>query len=462
MEVLPLHLMAAASSSGGIRRLANRYLPKSSAASRPRPEPKRGRDRIKQPPAATTVTSGVVAEPRADDPWNTMEFERTVLVAVHTITSLIRLEDIVLHLENDPRVQLVYTQVPDRFGEGVETRLREMEVRVIPWDEATTGQTVDLVVAASLHRLGDLPAKARFAAPHGAGYNKLWPAWAWPGPDDDRPVYGLDRASLLDDDDQPIVDALLLPHPAHLTTLSRQCPEAVPYAVVAGDPCYDRLLVCRAQRDHYREQLGIRDAQTLVAVSSTWGSRSLLAMNRDLPLRLASELPANHRVIATVHPAVWAAHGARQVRNWFRDAHAAGLDVVDTYEDWRGLLAAADFLVADHGSLSAYAAGAEIPVLLSHFADSEVDPDSIVAELARHSPLVDPQASLVKQLAAAREAQPAQWQATHDRLAARRGVSAEIVRETLYRKLSLAELPQPARWPLVPPPRLVRDNRRSP
>lgn len=456
---VPLHLMTTGSSSGGIRRIADRYLPKASAAPRPRPAAKRGRSWIKPPPPATAaaaVPPEVTIEPRAEY-WNTMDVERTVLVAVHTITSLIRLEDIVLHLENDPRVQLIYTQVPDQFGEGVENRLRELEVRFIPWAEAT-GREVDLVVAASLHRLGELPAKARFAAPHGAGYNKLWPAWAWPGPDDDRPVYGLDRASLLGGDGRPVVDALLLPHPAHLTTLSRQCSEAVPYAVVAGDPCYDRLLVCRAQQAHYRERLGIRDAQTLVAVSSTWGARSLLAVNRDLPLRLASELPANHRVIATVHPAVWAAHGARQVRNWFRDAHAAGLDVVDTYEDWRGLLAAADFLVADHGSLSAYAAGAGIPVLMSHFAEGEVDPDSIVAELARHSPLFDPQASLVSQLAAAREAQPAQWAATHDRLAARKGVSAEIVRETLYRKLSLSELPQSARWPLVPTPRLVRHN----
>ncbi|WP_410596894.1 hypothetical protein [Amycolatopsis sp. lyj-23] len=451
--------MTTGSSSGGIRRLADRYLPKASTTPRPRPAPKRGRSWIKPPPAAAPVSPDAAAEPRAEH-WNTMDIERTVLVAVHTITSLIRLEDMVLHLENDPRVQLIYTQVPDQFGEGVENRLRELEVRVIPWAEAIS-RKFDLVVAASLHRIGDLPARARFAAPHGAGYNKLWPAWAWPGLDDDRPVYGLDRASLLDDEGRPVVDALLLPHPAHLSTLSRQCPEAVPYAVVAGDPCYDRLLVCRAHREHYRERLGIRDAQTLVAVSSTWGSRSLLAVNGDLPRRLASELPANHRVIATVHPAVWAGHGARQVRNWFGEARAAGLDVVDTYEDWRGLLAAADFLVADHGSLSAYAAGAEIPVLLSHFADTEVDPDSIVAELARHSPLFDPQASLVSQLAAAREAQPAQWQAVHDRLAARKGVSAEIVRETLYRKLSLTELPQPARWPLVPPPRLVQDNRRS-
>lgn len=411
-------------------------------------------------PRAAKKTDGASDSEPEHGRWHTVGIERMVLVAVHTITSLIRLEDIVILLESDPRIQLVYTQVPDRFNEGVDKRLREMEVRVIPWDEATE-RTFDLVVAASLHRLEDLPARARFATPHGAGYNKLWPAWAWPGQNGDRPVYGLDRESLLDGDGQPIVDALLLPHPDHLATLERQCPEAVPYAVVAGDPCYDRLLVCRAQRDHYRERLEVRDAQTLVAVASTWGRRSLLALHSDLLLRLPTELPANHRVIATVHPAVWAEHGARQVRNWLREARAAGLDLVDACEDWRGLLSAADVLVADHGSLAAYAAGAGIPVLMSHFAEGEVDANSIMAELAQHSPRLDAQAPLVSQLAAARKAQPAQLEATHDRLAARKGLSAEIVRETLYRQLGLSEQPNRARWPLAPVPRLVQDARRA-
>jgi hypothetical protein len=385
--------------------------------------------------------------------WHTMGVDRTVLVAVHTITSLIRLDDLVTSLEEDPRVQLIYTQVPDRFGEGVDKRLRDMEVRVIPWEEATS-RVFDLVVAACLHRLEDLPANARFAAAHGAGYNKLWPAWAWPGGGDDRPVYGLDRASLLHEG-TPVVDALILPHPDHLTTLKRQCPESVQNAVVAGDPCYDRFLACRAQQAHYRQRLGIRDGQVLVAVSSTWGQNSLLARHRDLLVRLASELPNNHRVIATVHPAVWAEHGPRQVRTWFREAHNVGLNLVDAYEDWRGLLAAADFLVADHSSLSAYAAGAELPVLFSHFAEGEVDANSIMAELAQQSPRLQEGMPLVEQLAAARDAQVAQRKVTYDRLAARKGMSAEIVRETLYRQLGLPEMPQPARWPLVPEPRLA-------
>jgi hypothetical protein len=388
--------------------------------------------------------------------WKTVNVERVALIAVHTMTSLMRLEDIIPLIEADPRVQLEYTQVPDLLGHGVEQRLRELEVRVIPWHEATQ-RSFDLVVSASLHQMELVRARRRFAAPHGAGYNKLWPAWDWAGSDDERPVYGLDRRSLLDDDLRPIFDAIVLPHPDHLVTLARQCREAVPFAVVAGDPCYDRLVMSMADRDLYRSKLGVRDAQVLVAVASTWGLRSLLATQRQLLLRLPAELPFNHRVIATLHPAVWAEHGARQVRAWLRDVREAGVDLIDVGEDWRALVASADVLIADHSSVGVYAAGAGVPVLLSHFPDDEVDPNSIVAELAGLSPRLHPEAPLFGQLTAARQAQPGQAEATDRRVSGVKGMSAQIIRQTLYRLLELTEPPLMARWPRVPVPRLVQD-----
>lgn len=390
--------------------------------------------------------------------WNTLAVKRTVLFAVHTVTSLDRLEDIALLLEADSRVQLLYTQVQDFLGDGVERRLRDLQVSLIPWREATE-RRVDLVVGASLHRLADVSAKKRFAVPHGAGYNKIWPDWARPVMGGTRPVYGLDPASLLDTRGRPILDALILPHPEHLATLARQCPEAMHTAVVAGDPCYDRLIVCSEQRERYRAELGIRDAQILVAVASTWGEHSLLALQRDLLCRLPAELPANHRVIATVHPAVWSAHGVRSVRQSLSDVREAGVDLVDAWEDWRGLVVASDLLIADHSSLSVYAAGVGVPVMLSHFPASEIDPDSVLATLARHSPWLRQDVPLLSQVLAARNAQPFQMRVVHDRVAARSGKSAEIIRETLYRLLDLPEPIRQARWPLVGAPRLVQDER---
>jgi hypothetical protein len=70
----------------------------------------------------------------------TLAVRRTVLFAVHTVTSLDRLEDIALLVEADPRVRLLYTQVPDHLGDGVSRRLEKLEVSVIPWSEATNGR----------------------------------------------------------------------------------------------------------------------------------------------------------------------------------------------------------------------------------------------------------------------------------------------------------------------------------
>jgi hypothetical protein len=387
--------------------------------------------------------------------WRTVNVERVALVAAHTVASLMRLEDIIPLIEVDSRVQLVFTQVPDELGDGVERRLRNLEVPVIPWEEATQ-RPFDLAISASLHQMERIRARHRFAAPHGAGYNKLWPLLDWAGAREDRPVYGLDRRSLMHNG-QPVFDAIVLPHHDHLATLEKQCPESVPAAVLAGDPCLDRLVASLPDRETYRSRLGVRKGQVLVAVASTWGTQSLMATHRDLLLRLPAELPGNHKVIATVHPAVWAEHGARQVRVWLRDVREAGVDLVDVGEDWRALVTAADVLVADHSSVSVYAAAIGLPVLLSHFAKDEVDPNSIMAELAQLSPRLDPNRSLFEQLVAARMAPPIQWGAAFARVSAAPGGSAPLLREALYRLLQLNKPDLPARWTRVPVPKMVND-----
>ncbi|MBP2323012.1 hypothetical protein JOF56_003397 [Kibdelosporangium banguiense] len=388
-------------------------------------------------------------------PWRTVNVERVVLVAAHTVASLMRLEDIIPLIEVDPRVQLVFTQVPDELGNGVERRLRNLDVRVVPWEEATQS-SFDLAISASLHQMERIQARYRFAAPHGAGYNKLWPLLDWDGAREDRPVYGLDRRSLMHNG-QPVFDAIVLPHHDHLTTLEKQCPESVPAAVMAGDPCLDRLVASLPDREAYRSRMGVRKGQVLVAVASTWGPQSLMATRRDLLLRLPAELPGNHKVIATVHPAVWAEHGARQVRVWLRDVRETGVDLIDVGEDWRALVTAADVLVADHSSVSVYAAAVGLPVLLSHFAKDEVDPNSIMAELARLSPRLDLDRSLFEQVLAARMSPPVQWSAAFERVSAAPGGSASLLRETLYRLLGLDQPDLAARWTRVPVPKMVND-----
>ena len=122
------------------------------------------------------------------------------------------------------------------------------------------------------------------------------------------------------------------------------------------------------------------------------------------------------------------------------------MDLIDVGEDWRGLITAADVFIADHSPLAVYAAAVGVPLLLSHFASDEVDPNSVMAELARVSPMLDPARPLYEQLTTARTASPLQWGAAAERLSAVPGTSASILRETLYRLLELGEPSLAARW----------------
>lgn len=389
-----------------------------------------------------------------DRNWRTFPTERTVVIGVHTVAAAMRLIDIAELLNSDPRVAQVYVAVPDRLGDGVERVLEQWESRRVSWDEATRS-SYDLAIGASLHQLESLPAKSRFATPHGAGYNKRWPSWAWSGSEDGRPTYGLDCESLVDKTGQLVVDALNLSHLDQSRVLFKQCPQAIPAAFVGGDPAFDRLLASMPFKEVYRAELNVRPGQTLVAVTSTWGQASLLATQQSLLGRLLDELPANHRVILTMHPAVWSEHGPVQIKAALRKFRGAGLDIVDAGEDWRGLLAAADVLVGDHTSVSVYGAASGVPFLLSHFAEEEIDQDSVMADLARHSPILNDETSLLDQLEAARRAGPAQQRVASERVSSVPGQSAGILRRELYKLLGLREPASRPRVERVRSPRLV-------
>jgi hypothetical protein len=294
-----------------------------------------------------------------------------------------------------------------------------------------------------------LPAKRKFAAPHGCGYGKNYASWSWPA-GEVPPVYGLDRQSLLDQDGRPVFDGVVLSHFEQFQVLARQCPEAAHTAVLGGDLAFDRLLASRAFRERYRHDFGVRRQQKLVAVASTWGKESLFGRFRDLPNWLVRELTQDHRVVMTMHPAVWYEHGPRQIRACLRDAQEAGLDLIGPAGDWRPLLAAADVMISDHTSLTSYAAAAGVPVLLSHRANDDIAASALIAELAENSPLLDPGAPLADQLEAARRAGETQQRIALERISSTPGRSATAVREALYRLMDLTEPSTPPRVDPVP------------
>ena len=122
-----------------------------------------------------------------------------------------------------------------------------------------------------------------------------------------------------------LASAIVLAHEGDREILRRQCPEALPATVVAGDPCYDRLLASLPWRDHYRRAMQVAEDQQLVVVASTWGREGIFGHVPDLLPEVMTQLPADrYRVAALVHPAVWSAHGIRQVRAWLRIAARQG------------------------------------------------------------------------------------------------------------------------------------------
>jgi hypothetical protein len=371
---------------------------------------------------------------------------------VHTVVSCHRLLDVVDLVESDPRVQVVFTVVPDAFNQGVARLLERLDALVVPWQQAVRCR-FDLALAAAYGGLAEVHAPI-VVMPHGAGRGRAM------GVEGGVPtVYGLD-APRLTRDGRVLPAAVVVAHELELEVLGRQCPEALPAAVVAGDPCYDRLVASLPYRRRYRAALGLAPAERLVVVSSTWSRNGLFGHAPDLLPELMAQLSAGgYRVAALIHPAVWSAHGHRQVRAWVRDCREAGLLLPDPEQDWRALAVAADLVVGDQGSVTAYAAAIGRPLLrlgpVAGAAPAEGTAQDLVAALADR---LDPERPLLGQVRAAR---PVDRHAVAGALTSRPGRSGRVLRGVMYRLLGLAEPGRHRRFAPVPEPLVVPDPQRS-
>lgn len=379
--------------------------------------------------------------------WITRTGCKTVLVTVHTVTTGQRLADVVRLVESDLRIQVVFTAAPDVFSNGVSDFLRDLGGVVISWDQATRVQ-FDLALAAAYGSVHQLHAPL-IVVPHGAGYNKLAVRRQYGGAAVSRGVYGLDPQNIVQGG-SVVPTAIVLSHKADLALLGRQCPEALPVAVIAGDPCYDRILASHSRRAAYRRALRVSDAQKLVVIVSTWGSRSLFGQAMGLLDNMLAELsPAEYRIVALMHPNVWFGHGPRQVRAWLTDAVDRGLRLVPPSSDWLGTLIAADLIVGDHGSVAVYGAAAKVPVILAGFPADDVYPASASALLASSAPRLRADLPIAPQLA---DAQLGYQTSLSDLVAARLssepGRFNQNMRRLVYRVLGLS---QPATIPVMPP-----------
>ncbi|MFB4296496.1 hypothetical protein [Actinomadura sp. NTSP31] len=369
---------------------------------------------------------------------------------VHTVTSGQRLLEAARLLENDLRVQVVFTQGPDVFGEEVQRFLARLGAATVSWAQATQTR-FDLAIAASHGGLHEVHAPL-IVMPHGVGHTKFVARRAGRAAGS-RLAYGLDPQRLVHDG-ALVPSTIALAHRDDRAALARSCPEALPAAGVVGDPCYDVLAASRDRRASYQVALGAGGGRKLVVVASTWGRHSLLGRRPGLWPRLMAELPEEEFQVATLlHPNVWSGYGSWQVRTWLAGCVRRGMRLVPPEADWRAVLAAADWVLGDHGSATVYGAVAGVPVLLGAFHEADVAPDSAAARLAESAPRITGRGSLRRRLAqAAGGFRPESLLPVAERITSEPGRFARNMRRLMYR---LLRLPQPATVPVTPPADLM-------
>ncbi len=369
--------------------------------------------------------------------WLTNADCQTVLVIVPHSTAAYRLHDLLPVFDSDKRVQIMFAVPEQSCWSGVSELLSRRGGVVLPW-HCVRDSAFDLAIAASYvgvhevnapvaivpHGVGAIGSRRRNGSSYGAreGYHGL-------------------RRELLIRKGRLVPRVLFLSHVSELSVLARSCPEALAGAVVAGDPCYDRLVASLPSRNLFRDAFGVRSGQKLVVASSTWSTFSLFGSNLDIFDRLLADLPADeYRVAAVLHPNVWGAHGEIQVRMWLADAIRKGLILLPPENGWRAALVAADCVVGDHGSVTQYAAALQCPILMNDGSSDDIRPGSIAALLELNVPILNYSRSLREQIETSMKC----WNGETGSLIARNitsrpGEATMIMRREFYRCLRLTE-----------------------
>ncbi|MEV6984682.1 hypothetical protein AB0M95_25955 [Sphaerisporangium sp. NPDC051017] len=365
--------------------------------------------------------------------------ERRVVMVVHHLAGATRLADVAHLVDEDRRVQVAYAVPPSSaYAKGAHDYLADAGLLEMPWSQAVETPW-DLVVSAGDGMLERLSGPVMTLS-HGVGPNGYVTRRDGPGLPAPRAVPGFGTQALTMYG-RVIASAIVMAHEDHRRVLAASCPEALPAAVIAGDPCFDRILASRAYRTAYRNALGASPAHKVVVVSSHHESGSLMSRYPEILQSLAETLPAEHyRVVLVLHPLIWTAHGKAQVRSWFSRSISAGVALLPPEEGWRAALVAADVCLADRSSVVCYGAALGVPTLLAPFEPDDVLPGSVFARLAEVAPVLDPAVPLVGQLDDARRTwSPADAAMVRAHLTSAPGGAAREIRRTMYRLLQLTE-----------------------
>ncbi|MEC3974529.1 hypothetical protein [Amycolatopsis sp. H20-H5] len=398
--------------------------------------------------------------------WKTLDTRRTVLAVVHNVTAATRLLDVLAVYAGDPRVETVFTcPGSSAFTAGTTEFLAARGVRLIPWRQAVSTR-FELAIAASYG--GDLhEIRAPLTViPHGMGYNKyLETGNRKPETGNRKPetgnrkpetVFGLSIPWLMHKG-EVVPASIVLSHEEQLDRLRQSCPQAAERAVVAGDPCLDRMQASRSLRETYRQAFGLEPHQRLIVLSSTWGKQSLVGTGLELIRRLADELPwDSYRLALAPHPNIAHGHSGWQLKMWLADCVKAGVLVLPSEELWQPALVAADLTIGDHGSVTFYSAALETPILLAATPAGTVDPGSPIGLLLDAAPRLDLARPLRPQVdRTIAEHDPDALTPITNLATSLPGKSAEVLRSLVYETLDLTPPPGPAVVRTLPVPALT-------
>ncbi|MFJ8912681.1 hypothetical protein [Amycolatopsis sp. NPDC102389] len=365
--------------------------------------------------------------------WMSRPGLKRVLIVIPHLQAGERLLDVLPALESDMRVQVMISTPETGYRwSGIREYVRRLEGLVIPWHQAVNTR-FDLILGACNWGLAELDGPILLMG-HGAGSlgSRI-------GHDGDVDRHNLHRDHLMLGD-AVIPTVLALATDDEKGALGEACAEALPGAVVAGDPSFDRMLAGRPYREAYREALGAAPGQRIVVVSSTWSKHSLFGSDPTVFARLAEELPRpEHLVVAVLHPFVWHGYGRRQVLAWLAGAREAGLVVLPPEEGWRAALAVADVAVGDLGSVLQYAAGLGVPTLMSTCSLDGVRPGSPAELVSRIAAPLRLDRPLAPQVSRAEPPTDGEREQVVRTITGRPGQALNILRGTCYALLGLAQ-----------------------
>ncbi|MEU6860921.1 hypothetical protein AB0B28_18850, partial [Glycomyces sp. NPDC046736] len=380
----------------------------------------------------------------------TSPFERRVVLAGGSLQALNRLYyDVEPLLAGDRRLLVRYSLFHTERQASARRFSRQRDIDWLDW-QTVTADPPDLLISSGATRTLHEVESDLALVPHGAGHNRFTPYFSG--------VAGLARGQLRSERGR-LPAYLALPGRASLDRLRLDCPEALPYAEVTGDLCFERLRLSARMGREYRRALGVGPRQRLVLVASTWLEHSLFAHHPGLPERLLAALPMDDYAVAFVpHPNILAVHGG--IESLFRRQLENGLIMVDPGEGWRASLLAADLVISDHGSMGFYAAALGIPTALAAFGFDEMPPDSPLALFGSAAPRFDASGDLLGQVERLCEAGPMEHACFEAALAEPASGAAERLHAGLYRTLDLeaAAVPGPRQFPPVAPVPLWRST----